>query len=143
MQDYSGFAPVDPVQAPRAYVIPADPAHATLVERVAALLARHGIATEQLSAEIRVEVEAVVPATINRSPRVSQGHREVRLGEVARQPRTLVAPAGSLRVPMGQPLARLAFHLLEPTSDDGVVTWNLVDDWLRDGAEVPIYRVVR
>ncbi len=143
MQDYAGFAPVDPVQAPRAYVIPADPTHTPLVERVAALLARHGIATERLLAELRVEVEAVVPATIIRSPRVSQGHREVRLGEVARQPRTLVAPAGSLRVSMGQPLARLAFHLLEPTSDDGVVTWNLVDDWLRDGAEVPIYRVVR
>ena len=39
--------------------------------------------------------------------------------------RTLQAPAGSLRVSMGQRLARLIFHLLEPTSDDGVVTWNL------------------
>jgi hypothetical protein len=29
-----------------------------------------------------------------------------------------------LRVAMNQPLARLAFYLLAPTSDDGVVAWN-------------------
>jgi hypothetical protein len=43
---------------------------------------------------------------------------------------------------MGQRLARLIFHLLEPTSDDGVITWNLVDEWLKDGEEIPIYRVM-
>jgi hypothetical protein len=32
----------------------------------------------------------------------------------------------SLRVPMDQPLARLAFLLLEPRSDDGVVAWSLL-----------------
>jgi hypothetical protein len=55
---------------------------------------------------------------------------------------TMTFPAGSLRVPMDQPLARLAFHLLEPSADDGVVTWNLVDEWLAAGKDVPIYRVV-
>jgi hypothetical protein len=31
---------------------------------------------------------------------------------------------------MDQPLARLAFILLAPTSDDGVLTWNFLDDQL-------------
>ena len=71
-----------------------------------------------------------------------QGHREVKLADVTRARRTLQAPAGSLRVSMGQRLARLIFHLLEPTSDDGVLTWNLLDEWLKEGAEIPIYRVM-
>jgi hypothetical protein len=61
---------------------------------------------------------------------------------VTRERRVVAVPAGSLRVPMGQPLARLAFHLLEPSSDDGVVTWNLADEWLAPGEPVPIYPVV-
>jgi hypothetical protein len=44
---------------------------------------------------------------------------------------------------MDQPLARLAFHLMEPTSDDGLVTWNFLDEWLLEGKDVPIFRVVQ
>ncbi|HEX7087015.1 MAG TPA: M14 family zinc carboxypeptidase [Vicinamibacterales bacterium] len=143
MRDYDRFAPVDPVPAPRAYIVPAGPALSPLVERLEELLARHGIRTARLPAARAVQVEAVVPDTVARTERVFQGHREVRLTGAARRTRTLQAPQGSLIVPMGQPLARLAFHLLEPISDDGVVTWNLVDEWLRDGAEVPIYRVLQ
>ena len=32
---------------------------------------------------------------------------------------------------MTQPLARLAFYLLEPRSNDGVVTWNVVDEAIK------------
>ena len=42
-------------------------------------------------------------------------------------------PAGAWVVPMNQPLARLAFYLLAPTSDDGLTAWNYLDDVL--GAE--------
>ena len=142
MQDYAGFAPVDLVQAPRAYLIPTDGTRAVLAERLSALLARHGVVTERLTSPISVEVEAVTAGAITRSERVFQGHHEVKLADVKRARRMLQAPAGSLRVSMGQRLARLIFHLLEPTSDDGVITWNLVDDWLKDGEEIPIYRVM-
>jgi hypothetical protein len=142
MQDYASFAPIDAVPAPTAYVIPGDASHAPLAARVSALLARHGVAVERLASETRLAVEAVTPGGVTRSPRARQGHAEVRLTDVTRQRRVLVVPAGSLRVPMGQPLARLAFHLLEPSSDDGVVTWNLADEWLAPGEPIPIYRVV-
>ena len=36
---------------------------------------------------------------------------------------------------MNQTLARLAFYLLAPTSDDGLVTWNLLDELLGSGRE--------
>jgi hypothetical protein len=41
-----------------------------------------------------------------------------------------------------QPLAILALYLLEPLSDDGLVTWNFADQWLRAGGRYPIARVV-
>jgi hypothetical protein len=42
---------------------------------------------------------------------------------------------------MNQPLSRLAFYLLEPMSDDGLVAWNYLDDQLKDGVtRYPILR---
>ena len=42
---------------------------------------------------------------------------------------------------MNQPLARLAFYLIAPTSDDGLVAWNVLDDKL--GADVKVYPIYR
>jgi hypothetical protein len=42
---------------------------------------------------------------------------------------------------MDQPLARLAFYLLEPASDDGLVAWNYLDEQLKDAKTYPILRV--
>ena len=42
---------------------------------------------------------------------------------------------------MNQPLARLAFYLLEPRSDDGLVDWNFLDAAL--GADVKVYPILR
>ena len=54
----------------------------------------------------------------------------------------LTVEAGSLFIPANQPLARLAFYLIEPESDDGLVTWNVIDEGLAVGQTYPIYRVV-
>ena len=40
---------------------------------------------------------------------------------------------------MTQRLARLAFYLLEPRSNDGLVTWNVLDEALKTGRS-PILR---
>jgi len=52
----------------------------------------------------------------------------------------VTVPAGAWVVPMNQPLARLAFYLLAPTSDDGLLTWNFLDDLLKDAKTYPVYR---
>ena len=44
-------------------------------------------------------------------------------------------------VSMKQPLARLAFILLEPRSDDGLVDWNFMDKAIEGRKEYPVYRV--
>ena len=50
-------------------------------------------------------------------------------------------PAGSYAIPMNQKLARLAFYLLAPTSDDGLTTWNYLDEMLGEGVKsYPILR---
>jgi len=36
-------------------------------------------------------------------------------------------PAGTFLVRTDQPLARLAFYLLEPRSDDGLIDWNVLE----------------
>ena len=55
------------------------------------------------------------------------------------QPEVAV-PVGAWEVSMRQPLARLAFYLLEPASDDGLVAWNFLDDPLKDAKVYPILR---
>jgi nitrogen regulatory protein PII len=42
-------------------------------------------------------------------------------------------PAGTVAVDVAQPLGRLAFYLLEPRSDDGLLNWGFMDDALSDG----------
>ena len=42
---------------------------------------------------------------------------------------------------MTQPLARLAFYLLEPRSDDGLVDWNVLDEAIGDARVFPIVQV--
>jgi hypothetical protein len=133
MQDYASFAPIDLVTAPGAYILPPSAAGA-----LAPLLERHGIAMERITAEARVDVERVVPAEVTYAEGLVQGRRQVRLDSVARDRATIAVPAGSLRVPMAQPLARLIFHLLEPTSDDGVVVWDLIP--AKAGEAVEIFR---
>jgi hypothetical protein len=55
---------------------------------------------------------------------------------------TMRLAPGSLVVRGGQPKGILALYLLEPLSDDGLVTWNFVDSWLNSGRSYPITRVM-
>jgi hypothetical protein len=52
-------------------------------------------------------------------------------------------PAGSLVVPMDQPLARLAFLLFDPRSDDGLMAWNILDPVLGTTPAPEFYPILR
>jgi hypothetical protein len=61
----------------------------------------------------------------------------------ARYERALLSvQEGALFIPATQPLGRLAFYLLEAESDDGLVTWNVIDHGIAVGDTYPIYRVM-
>ena len=49
--------------------------------------------------------------------------------------------AGSFVVDTSQPLGLLAVYMLEPQSDDGLVTWNYFDSELKPGGVYPVLKV--
>lgn len=49
---------------------------------------------------------------------------------------------GTYVVRTSQPLGLLAAYLLEPESDDGLVTWNFLDAYLGPQKVLPIYKLM-
>ena len=103
------------------------------------LLRLHGVVVQRLDAEWRTPVEVFVPDSVV-ALRAFEGHRPVRL-EGRWRSDTRVLPAGSYLITTAQPLGVLVTYLLEPESDDGLVTWNVFDRVLAAGAESPVIRV--
>ncbi|MDP3716662.1 MAG: M14 family metallopeptidase [Acidobacteriota bacterium] len=137
MEDYGVFAATRSAAMPKGWVIPSSPRLAAAVER----LRWHGIQLHEVTTPGQVSVERFTIADYTRTERVFQGRREARLKGTFENAQLTVDP-GALFVPADQPLARLAFYLLEPESDDGFVTWNVIEDGLAAGEAYPIYRVM-
>ena len=147
MVDMLWFEPATTETVPSAYYVPAGATRA--IEHLKA----HGIQMRQLQRPLlggentptavgdrltgHIEVFNI---TSNTAGQTFEGHTmrklEGRWGVVFDRG----VPAGTWEVPMNQPLARLAFYLLEPASDDGLVVWNYLDDQLTDAKEYPILR---
>ena len=132
---YDRFEPALEVELPVAYAI--DPVQSG----VAQLLRTHGIVVERVSATVMVTASVFSVDSVTRARRTFQGHYETRAWGRWRADRRAL-PAGTLVVPTAQSLGALAAYLLEPESDDGLVTWNTLDATLRRGAEFPVLRVV-
>jgi hypothetical protein len=141
MREYGTFTATRTLPLPKGWLIPK-----ALAEngRLAAALDRlrwHGIRVLTVSKDTQVPVERFSIADYTRAPKPFQGRNEARLKGTFDKAQFSVA-AGSLYVPANQPLARLAFYLLEPESDDGLVTWNVIEEGLASGQTYPIYRVM-
>jgi hypothetical protein len=104
-------------------------------------LQSHGIRVVPLTAPLRVQGERFVVDSVVRAPRPFQGHQEVRV-EGRWERAELELPAGTLVIPADQPLALLAAILLEPQSDDGLTTWNFLDDGIAVGSAHPVRRIL-
>jgi hypothetical protein len=132
MPEYGTFRATDTERVPAVYYVPGNLTAA--IEHLQA----HGIKTAPLATATTVRVEEF-QITGNEVGREFQGHKERTIaGSWVATERQL--PAGTLRVDMTQPLARLAFYLIEPRSDDGLVDWNLLEDALGDSKVFPIVR---
>ena len=111
------------VRFPFAYLI------STHDPEIISLLKTHGIVMEKLSEASKIEVERFEITELKGSARLNQGHytNSVKGSFV----KGLVEfPAGTIVVRTGQPLANLAAYLLEPQSNDGLLTWNYFDRYL-------------
>ena len=105
----------------------------------------HGVKFTQTDKEVSLEGERFVIEENTQDPQEFRGAAPHRLRtitgrwEATRQ----TIPAGSLVVPMDQPLARLAFILLDPRSDDGFMAWNVLDGLMGDTPQYyPVLRTM-
>ena len=112
---------------------------ASVVDRLEA----HGVRYFKIAKEMSFSGERFRIATSETAQAEYQGTHKLRSitgsWEAIEQP----IPAGSLVVPMDQPLARLAFILFDPRSDDGFMTWNILDPILGASPAPEFYPVLR
>jgi len=137
MQDYGLFAAKRTVTTARAYLFRREDGTRAVIEK----LLQHGIAVEELTEPLTIDVESFVIDSVKKATRPFQGHTAVTLtGKYKKE--TMTFPAGSILVRAAQPLGTLAAYLLEPESDDGLTSWNFLDSYLGEGKAHPIYKVM-
>jgi hypothetical protein len=96
---------------------------------------------EKLARDTTLDAEQFAIKGVQRADSAFQGHHETTLvGKWKGGQETF--PAGTYVVRMNQPLARLAFYLLEPRSDDGLVEWNVFDKLL-ESRVAPVRRITK
>jgi hypothetical protein len=135
MTDYGIFAPTEKSDVPYAYLIDAAARDAIRV------LLLHGIVVEKLARDTTLDAEQFVIKDVQHAESEFQGHHETTLaGKWKGRQETF--SAGTYVVRMNQPLARLAFYLLEPRSDDGLVEWNVFDPHL-ESKVAPVRRITK
>jgi hypothetical protein len=130
------FMPTLTDRLPLAYAIPAGD---TAILR---LLRLHGIEMREIHADTSLaSAEQFHIDSVTLDPVVFQGHHEAAVaGRWLRSSGASAVPAGTWLVPASQPLGILAMYLLDPRSDDGLATWNVLNPELVPGR---VYSVVR
>jgi hypothetical protein len=120
---------------PRAYVIPATYAD------IAAKLRAHNIKVTTLDKRIQVEGEEFRIDAVKKVRRA--GYDITTLDGAFESVASRDVDAGAFYVDMAQPMANAAFYYLEPQARDGFVGWWVFDDYLKDLARYPVFKVKR
>lgn len=137
---YVDYYPVKQVKLPFAYIV------STLDPAITGLLNLHGIKIEKLAEKSKLVVENFIISDLKGAPRLNQGHyNNTVTGKFVND--TIEFEAGTIVIRTSQPLANLAAYLLEPQSNDGLMTWNffdryLVPQWGRGYNPYPVYKVM-
>jgi len=150
MRDQMWFEPTATELVPSEFYLPAEAT--TALE----LLRRHGVRMREVSGPISdLEHFQITSNTQDTGrggrgrggrggatggPRLFEGHATRRLEGAWSAAGPVGFPNGAWVVSMDQPLGRLAFYLLAPTSDDGLLNWNALDDVLGDRDMYPVLR---
>jgi hypothetical protein len=131
----------DTVQStlPRGYIIPA------ALSFIAEHLSKQGIKVDKLEASEKLTGEVFNIQSFDRATRKFEGHFMASVeGKFEKATRSF--QPGDYKVDLAQPLANLAFYLLEPQSDDGLLTWNFFDAYLEQKSvnaqpvEFPVFK---
>jgi hypothetical protein len=120
MYQYISFEASETTVAPRAYLVPA-------LRYTQDRLEAHGITFTKLDQPLTIKGEQFRIESSTQAEREYEGHR-ARTLTGKWEPAELNVPAGTLVVPVDQPLGRLALMLLEPRSEDCLAAWALMED---------------
>jgi len=137
---YIDYYPVKNIRFPFAWIIEIKD------KAVLDLLKLHGIKIEKLAEPLKCNVEKFEISDLKGGPILTQGHYLNKIqGRYISEASDF--PAGTIIVRASQPLANLAAYLLEPQSNDGLLTWNyldkyLVPQWGRGYNPYPICRII-
>jgi hypothetical protein len=137
---YIDYYPSKSVRFPYAYLLTVnDP-------EITNLLNLHGIISEKLVNDTKIEVQSFIISSLKGASRLNQGHYTDSIrGKYVNT--KIDFPAGTIVVRTAQPLANVAAYLLEPQSNDGLVTWNFLDrylvpQWGRGFNPFPVYKLM-
>lgn len=139
---YARFEPTLESTLPSGYIIPS--AFSSLAEN----LIRHGIKVETLSKSQTFKGEVFLIEKYEKAKQAFQGHAMAQAdGKYTQASRKF--NKGDYKIDLNQPLAKLIFYLLEPQSDDGLLTWNFLDEYLgkknfnNQSVEYPVFKYVK
>lgn len=126
---------------PSGYIIPAR------FSKLANNLRLHGVKVETLTKTITLKGEVFQIEKFEKAKQAFQGHAMAQAdGKFVTA--TKKFSKGDFKVEMSQPLANLIFYLLEPQSDDGLLTWNFLDDYIETSrvenkpVEYPVFKYI-
>jgi hypothetical protein len=134
MVDMLWFEPAATETVPAAYYVP------LTATKAVELLKSHGIQMKEANLSGNIEGFGITANTA--AAQTFEGHTVRRLEGKWGSAIDLKPHAKYWEISTNQPLGRLAFYLLEPTSDDGLVAWNYLDDLLKDVTAGP-YPILR
>ncbi len=126
------------VVKPYAYLIPAD------LSPVLETLGAHGIRLEVLREDLELEVEKYRITEWQTAAEPFQGHY-LATAKVQSEPTRPKIPAGTILARTDQRLGPLLVNLLEPESEDGLLTWNFFDAFRPTPAgpvDFPVWRLL-
>ena len=117
---FTKWVPTETAQRPWGYLIPPS------LTKVVPLLLQHDISVKRLTEPVEVEVEAWFATRITHE-RYFQAHylKEV---EAHKETITKELPAGSFFIPSGQPMSNFISYIMEPVTNDNLVTWGYLDN---------------
>jgi hypothetical protein len=114
------WAPTETVTRPWGYLIP------NSLSKVIPLLLQHDISVKRLTAPVELEVETWYATEVTHD-QYFQAHY-LKSVEAERRTETVSLPAGSFFIPSGQASSNLLSYLLEPATNDNLVTWGFLDN---------------
>lgn len=118
------YNPTRTIPRARGYVLPAS------IAKVVPLLLEHGIRVHRFTAPTTLSLEVYDATGVQRNE-YFQGHYLQSVTGVEKKTEQVAVPAGWYYVSTAQAKGNLISYLLEPETDDNLITWNYTDNVLR------------